>query len=454
MLQYTNLNQIGLEESIDITNALGVTSPLRIKSIPQVSRATVWFTSTMFTTFMYALASVTGNQSLVRNASTFFGLYEANLMEVYTVGMPLNNVQRALHDRLGPLGNIDLLYVPVPAHLLDAVQGFRRSVSTALQSNAAFRTAYDALTLMRFYPTPIQWQDPSLVFFGGSPTCSASTGYSFVQESFGFDDGCMTPTPLTLHWSPLSSLFALSMTTAMGVPPMLCHLLPPTEANLCSDELRRTAIALATAPALVLNTSLPTLTMDLPLATLQIVRRNGSFDIETQRLLDPSYSFFGWMSVYEWAMNTREVVLFDGDVASYMVMTYAYAPLPLPAHLDSSVFGAYMWGACAMTSAALTLVGLVVLSLRLTSSTRLHTPWLYYQSDRERHVAQPWPRDGSRTRGTHLPRLGHPPAGNDRVWHDLYSVSKAASRFVPLGERGNVGPVCDSRHIIATDDRV
>ncbi|KDO30897.1 hypothetical protein SPRG_04800 [Saprolegnia parasitica CBS 223.65] len=361
VLQYTNLNQIGLEESIEVTNALGVTSRLRIKSISQVSRATVWFTSSMTLTLMYGFGALSQNESLVRNASTFFGHTSPNAIEIYNVGSPLNAFQQVVHDQLGPLGNTDPLWVPVP---LDVLQ-------------SPFAAAYDALTSMTLHPTPRQWRDPSLVFFGGNPTCLTSAGYSFVHESYGFDDGCMTPMPLTLHWSPLLSLFALYMATLMGTPTTLCDLVPQTEIDACFGLLRRTADALATAiPTEEAAINVTTLTT---ISIFQIVRRNGSLGIETQRLLDPSFAFFGWMSIYEWAMNTREVILFDGDIESYAVMTYAYAPLPLPAYTVLSRLGVYLWYGSVVVSGVALAVGLFVLWLCVARAPRSSpTPWFYF----------------------------------------------------------------------------
>ncbi|EQC25011.1 hypothetical protein SDRG_17103 [Saprolegnia diclina VS20] len=359
VLQYTNLNQLGLEESIDVTNALGATSSLRIKSIAQKNRATVWFTLSMTLTLMYGFGALSHNESLVRNASTFFGHTTPNAIEVYNVGTPLNRFQQAVHDQLGPLCNTDLLWVPVPAEVLRTVQTFRSSVLAALAFSPAFATAYDALTSMTLHPTPRQWRDPSLTFFGGNPTCLSSAGYSFVHESYGFDDGCMAPMPLTLCWSPLASLFALSIATATEAPITLCDLLPETESTPQGDGWHQPD-----------SSGNP---------IFQMVQRNASLGIETQRLLDPSYAFFGWMSIYEWAMNTREVILFDGDAHSYAVMTYAYASLPSPTYSVLSCVGVFLWFGSVVVSGVALALGVFVLWLRVTRPpSSSSTPWFYF----------------------------------------------------------------------------
>ncbi|RQM25970.1 hypothetical protein B5M09_000807 [Aphanomyces astaci] len=60
----------------------------------------------------------------------------------------------------------------------------------------------------------------------------------------------------------------------------------------------------------------------------------------TQPLLDPNdhaWSLYGWVMLYDWAMQRREVVRFDGDVDSITLVSKRYDPQPfVPGSLDAS----------------------------------------------------------------------------------------------------------------------
>ncbi|OQR90404.1 hypothetical protein ACHHYP_05550 [Achlya hypogyna] len=375
VLQYANAFQIGLEEYIQIENALGWTNLLRIKTISSRHRGTQWTTDYMYAGLLNDFSALSGNQSLVQNASTFFGLTNDNAMEEYNVCTPLSAIYQAVHDQIGQLANIDLLWVPLPIGLADAIRRFRAAVLTTMETDPHFAVAFAAVGIYALHPTPAPWQNASLLFYGGNPMCGANTGLPFVQESFGFDDACATQSALSVNWSPWASLFAALMVSApLGIE---CNLLPATEFATCRQGFAALE-QLRARTLLVDSIGAASTVAPLNLSFVQFVGVNGTVWMETLPLLDSTFAFFGWMTVYEWAMNLREVVSFEGDQASVVLMSYASLPQPPPVIGAFSSFATYIWYCCAVVSAAMTAIGMLLVFLWLYESCPSRTPWLKF----------------------------------------------------------------------------
>ncbi|OQR93343.1 hypothetical protein ACHHYP_02627 [Achlya hypogyna] len=366
VLQYANAYQIGLEEDIQIENALGATSLVRIKTIRSTNRGTLWTTDYMYAGFAAGLSIPFANLSLVQNASNFFGLLDTDLLEHVFVCTPLSPAFQAVHDQIGPLAAIDVLWVPVPTALATTVREFRVMLRSAPEA------AINAIGTAVLHPTPMVWRNASLLFYGGNPTCGFLTGFPFIQESFDFDDACAEPIPLTMRWTPFSGLFAAVMGAAVN--DTSCDLVPSAEAKVCVAALAATRAAVSYVPAL---TSLRTVSIDLTLVLLQFVSANGTLTIETQDLLDPTFAAFGWTALYEWAMNVREVVSFQGSTGSYVVMSAPSTLQALPPFEVSSHFAVYIWYCCAVVSTALTGVAVVLFALWL-AHRHPGSPWFYF----------------------------------------------------------------------------
>ncbi|EQC41299.1 hypothetical protein SDRG_01274 [Saprolegnia diclina VS20] len=360
-LQYANQFQIGIDETITIQNALGLSSTFRLKSLAAWHRDALWTTDYMYAGLQNDFNAIGANQSLVLNSTLFFGAFDPTQLEYYNLGYPLAPVYAAAHDALGFLANIDLRWVPLPKDLNLAVQRFRALVLHALETTPAFATAFAAIPSLTLHPTPPQWTKTSLRFYGGSPMCGYVSATDFVQESFGFDDACGTQRRLSVGLTPMSALFATALTATTAQP--ICALALPDEQALCYDLLRA-----ATAAKTILG-SLPNdlqassaLTLDIRL--LQFVQDGANpLHLQTQAILEPSWAFFGHGMLYDWAMNQREVVSFEGDVASYTVMSYATPGVALPAPPATLSLGMYMWYCAVIVSAAIAGVGLLVVLL-------------------------------------------------------------------------------------------
>ncbi|OQR89305.1 hypothetical protein THRCLA_09802, partial [Thraustotheca clavata] len=322
ILQYSNQYQIGIHETIDIENAMGVTWSLPIKSVATWHRGTLWTTKYMYSGLQFDLYTPTGNMSLVQNASTFFGLKNDNMMEETSVMFPLTSQLKAVHNHIGPFVTIDLFLLPPPPELFQIIQRFRSIVQTTLKTTTEFGIELMAMGTYELHPTPPPWQKQSLTFYGGSPMCGFGTGFSFVQESFGFDDACASQQALTIELNPYSSLFAYSLTQATSAT--ACQLVPLSEVALCQNAFLSFKALSAMVPELS-TIKTPKSVERLNLSYMQLISNgsNRNITLDSQPLLQPGFSFFGWMAIYDWAWNLREAVSFEGDNGTYALMSYS-----------------------------------------------------------------------------------------------------------------------------------
>ncbi|OQS04211.1 hypothetical protein THRCLA_03541 [Thraustotheca clavata] len=203
-LAYTNHYQIGIEEKISIENALGQLSIVTIKSLPSTRRGSLWTSSYLYLGFHYDFVAVAFSQSLARNTHNFFGDIDETQIEVYDAGYPLPEFYQAVHDQVGPLGTIDLIYISPPNDLVVIVENFRSLVFAALGENPSIQTDVKTFGTFELFPTPKKWQSPTYTFFGGNMMCEYPTETNFIQNSFGFDDTCSGTSVLEVNMNMLN----------------------------------------------------------------------------------------------------------------------------------------------------------------------------------------------------------------------------------------------------------
>ncbi|KDO25334.1 hypothetical protein SPRG_09159 [Saprolegnia parasitica CBS 223.65] len=372
---------------------MGVTTTLHIKTISPVNRYALWSTLSMYGAFENDMGNfyLGVNDSLVTNSPTFFGHTIPQAIEMYNVPYPLNAINQALHDHLGSLGSVDLWMLRPPSSLLAYATAFQHRLQSAKQASSHFATALDAIETTVLHPTPRVWQSTDLVFLGGNPMCAFGAPYSFVQESFGFDDTCATQRPWTSTWTSTSILFALSIENHGIDVAAICRTsgLVLAEADSCQRTL---AAAVTIYDRLPQVTSFNTTGMiadveALALSTLQFVRNlssnSSSVDVRSQLLLPHDaqhWRIFGWISLFEWALGQREAVAFEGDVQTFHLLSYAYPPIDQVANpLDvGQSFAFYIHGVCGYVTIALVAVAVIIAFAMCFQTTGNATPsdWL------------------------------------------------------------------------------
>ncbi|OQS03228.1 hypothetical protein THRCLA_04479 [Thraustotheca clavata] len=354
-LDYSNQREIGIVESIQIKNSLGATWTFPIKEIKSTGRGTLWTTGYMYGSLQNDFNIPQGNMSLIQNASTFFGLIDPMLMEEADVCFPLTPSFQAVHDHIGSLDSIDLYLAPIPTQLVEIVNIFRSTALSAMH----FNSKDDISTVGTFdlHPTPPRWANSSMLFYGASPMCGFGSGLPFIQESFSFDDACATQKPLAINWNFFSSLFAFTM--LQGQATNVCSLVPNSEVSLCQRAIAELSFIYIRMPALSLLRP-PNLVVNASVMQYVSMGVNGTIEIETQSLLDKSFAFYGWISMYDWALHHREVVSVEGDVGSIILMSRELTLQPQPSHYIDSSVSIYLWYSCSIVSIGLVGVGLIV----------------------------------------------------------------------------------------------
>ncbi|KDO24913.1 hypothetical protein SPRG_09557 [Saprolegnia parasitica CBS 223.65] len=377
-LQYGTGIGIGVTESIAVTNALGVSLALPLKAIPMVNRW-VFRTTLVLNDLLYNdLWAIAKNTSLVRSAPNYFGLTHPFAIEAYAKGHPLNAVYQALHDQLGPLGNIDAIWVPPPRALVAAVTSFRTTILAHMRDNASVAAlVHEAASRgLVLTPTPVRWQDPSLLFYGGNPMCGDGSALPFVQQTFGFDDVCGAQRPLTVEWQGLNGLFAYHATHFSTA--FFCSQCPREAQVDCVHGYAGARRAIEALPFPKPSPFASNGTLDLSIELLQMVQTPpGAIAFEYQPLLEPTWSFFGCMMLYDWVLNHREVLSMQGDVQERHLISSFYAPRAFDPVLPPAGLGPYLLRFGSILTFTLALVGLVAISLWLRVRPR-GTPWLAF----------------------------------------------------------------------------
>ncbi|KAF0711885.1 hypothetical protein As57867_004988, partial [Aphanomyces stellatus] len=329
-LQWQNRIQGGLSETIIVENAFGIEEGVTVKSLPQTmeawtSYAMYWFPVDDFT----VLQSM--NMSLIRSADNAFvqlspiafedllGLQDAD-------GDYIRQIQ-SFRDAVGPFNSIDTFYVPVPMALIELYDTFMHAMHPEVRGVV---DALDSIVL-----TPPLWSNPSLMFYGGNPTCVFGQPQPYAQQSFNFYDACATQAPLTAQLTPFSSVFSVMTTgTAFSVS-ALCNNSSSDDTSCdhlhriveVADKLTSVSSVLSVEPAARAISALNIGTMQF---ASNIDGTNWTLLFAPLLDNDPKRAFYGWSCLFDWVEGRREAVSFEGDAASLVLMSSAEPPRLFP----------------------------------------------------------------------------------------------------------------------------
>ncbi|EQC36856.1 hypothetical protein SDRG_05686 [Saprolegnia diclina VS20] len=377
-VQWQNHGQPGVAESVVLTNALQMQQVVSIKNVPRATGP--WTSSCLFWLPLNDLwTGQSLNRSMVRGTATYFGTSLSSAQPAVDLEVVsgygdsrghFENQSALFRSHIGPFLSVDSFYVPVPRALQDAYDAFQSALYRQLLSTPGALARSTALETTSVGLRPPQFANTSM-YYGGSPLCFNNAGTSFPQEAFDFVDDCSSSIEMTASWSPDGAFFALAMATpasiagacAAAVPSGLCSarlqaaLSLLQELSVSSDDLRAKANAVAQA----LNVSL-----------MQYVARvDGSWTLASQPLHDPSFAYFGWLLLSEWAMGVREVVSFQGDVGTLTLVSSASTAQAMPTGtqpLETATKGVFYL--VVATSVGLGAIGLLTIAYVLVG--RLH----------------------------------------------------------------------------------
>ncbi|KAF0696193.1 Aste57867_13025 [Aphanomyces stellatus] len=397
-----NNKQEGIQETITITNAIGWDQFVTIKNIPftvassdDVYGSDSWTTKYAFPGLHLDLVMARQfNGSLVRQGpqrkwthmmnwdTTIFDYFSSSYSSTVQgdSAIPKNLVRGVL----GPFGSIDIYLVPPPpslVHMADAT-------NMAMISFANTFTGDDAASLD---PTPLHWIPPKYsqyLYFGGNPVCVDRQSYAFPQESFGYYDDCTVPRRLQIDLNPLNLAFALlAMLDGMNATSS-CTLCSITKLQ-CMDMVERAwpiAASLRDGRIVDLDEWVSWIASDVApwnvsMIQFMVLDDQGTRTTLTQPMVPPSddtsWALFGYATLFDWAMGSREVYSFEGDVGTAVLMSsrhdnFVVSPNPfeLPRKASRYIWAISLYvGAVSCGVVALMLVwGLLHSSSRICST--------------------------------------------------------------------------------------
>ncbi|KAF0684702.1 hypothetical protein As57867_023262, partial [Aphanomyces stellatus] len=344
-LQWQNSIQTGLTESMQLVNALGLSHELELKKISETDEA--WSSILMnceilndFLTLQYF------NRSLIRSVSNSFakppvinpedllGLQDSN-------GNYVNQIE-LFRTAIGPFLAVDMYYVDVPLPVVAFYTAFQEALHAALATKPALQTQFDALATVTLQPTPPEWTvDPTLLFVGGNPMCLFGEPLPYVQETFGFFDTCTSQSPLSVTVNPYAAVFAAVAMDTVDVD-ATCGMQPSVACQpYVHDAVKTTASLFATSSsslslAALVNASTASIaTLRVGLVQFATNPDGSQWTLLQQPLVDASpWGFYGCVMLYDWVQGRREVVSFEGDLSSVVLISTTESPVSYPSNAN------------------------------------------------------------------------------------------------------------------------
>ncbi|KDO25673.1 hypothetical protein SPRG_08972 [Saprolegnia parasitica CBS 223.65] len=323
--QWSNDYQLGLVETIAVRNMLGWDQALTLSAISFADRSALGTSLFLNPSFSYDLWIAQAkfganlNASIVRNAPNYMGDGELQLYTGVYLATPASVI---VHECLGPLTAVDLYLVAPPSALVTALRAVEAAIVVALQDNGDLLAAYASLPSPTLDPAPRAWSSSDLVFYGGSPLCLYHPGTTRVSQSFAFDDTCNAVVQSQMAVHPMAAMVASLASDGADDP-----------CTLCSAKTRAACSSLRAATADILrNISLLDKRMALAstaravLESIELVQLAMTWS-QTPILLrqailgDGGWNYFGWIALMDWVYGDREVVSFQGDVATVNIIS-------------------------------------------------------------------------------------------------------------------------------------
>ncbi|KAF0692710.1 Aste57867_16221 [Aphanomyces stellatus] len=342
-MQWHNAWQPGIVESIAVGGSLGVRRQLALKKIAFVDMVS-GFTSQILNDggiLMNAYVAMMDNASLI---TTVDGASVGDALVSRNYAVASTPQSTSWQRFVGPYATNDAWYVPHPPSVGAAVAAFTAALVARLEANATLRLAFTTARLPpAAHPVPPRWVvRPHLDYFGGNPMCNTMASRNFVLESFGFDDACTSVQRFAVAWTAESVVFALSMTNASSPLTDICAMAIYDDDDSNDDLLATCTTSLQRLSTVLARFGTPTNDVLDDVADVHVIQFARDATMASNMLLqqtllsrgdDPVWTFFGWLLVYEWAMQSREVVRFDGDVASISILSrhyvaHAFSPDP------------------------------------------------------------------------------------------------------------------------------
>ncbi|RQM21686.1 hypothetical protein B5M09_008198 [Aphanomyces astaci] len=350
--QWQNFKILGVVESYSVRNAFGFSHPFTLKqlnsSVQLQSQTSYKLYSGLANTFTAVCtngSSVAG-RSLIRNANDF--AFQNTTPEallgtafLHALVVPIGPALGSIRAMIGPFGSIDARRVACPNSLQLLYRTLTEDVAQGIVSNAPKLENTTALFKGQYYsPLSKMWSAQQLV--GGNIMCESdplSTNYgNDVSEFFTIHGRCDSTLLGTVRPSgPMQVMSIIASNLSSTTDP----------APICEREKRyRDGCHLALTSLLPLVQYFPVHDIkdlvhavvedvrdNLRIALVQFVRQQANvnaLDLSMSMLFaptEPEFEFFAWFYLFEWAEQTREVVMFEGEHGRLTTMSGSVPPV-------------------------------------------------------------------------------------------------------------------------------
>ncbi|OQS04879.1 hypothetical protein THRCLA_02918 [Thraustotheca clavata] len=335
-LQWQDYMYPGLDESIKVVNAIGISLSVVLKSTP--SRTSNWNTyyfSTFLSNDMWAVG-LCSNFSFLPSAPNYylnkewvFGVNATSFEKFLFIGDSNGNYinqTELLHETLGPFGSSDFWVVPVPEILTNYLIPLFSILHDAILTNPKLAATFSSIQTFDTNPIPIAWSD-NYLYYGGNPLCLDGEAQNYTQISISFDNSCLHQIPLSIALTPTSIVLALFLTHPFINIDSVCS---QQQSELCGENLRMAYDLVRLFPNTSTSAPLVKLAMTkLNVTIMQFVTdlTQSNWTILIQPLIDDysAWTFYGWIMVLDWVQGKREVISLEGDYGTLVLMSEAYS---------------------------------------------------------------------------------------------------------------------------------
>ncbi|OQR99821.1 enoyl-CoA hydratase/isomerase family, partial [Thraustotheca clavata] len=329
-LQWQNAILTGLDDNVQIVNALGIGQSVTIKANAQLGGP---WTSGVFNAFFNNDLNllVNGcNSSLVRGSSNYFMIVPCDYMQppvfeslaaLFDESGDYINQTGLIHSTFGSYLSVDMWILPVPTDLVNLVSTFNKRLSESLLESNQLRDLYNNVEKITLSPLPPMWNG-DYFYFGGNPMCLGGSAQIFSQQSFSATDSCSTPVPFSLMLSKRSILFGLSITNDSTTSICKLQTSPNCQTVLSHASELRPSIEINSFEVENVSKTIDFINISLMQFATDYSQTNWSLLV--QPLLQEEWAFYAWTILYDWTIGIREVVAFEGDDGTLVLISDAF----------------------------------------------------------------------------------------------------------------------------------
>ncbi|KAH9110074.1 hypothetical protein LEN26_012553 [Aphanomyces euteiches] len=351
--QWQNYKTIGVLEDFSVRNAFGIDYAITLKHTNYTFQKEKQISFKMYWSFANDLLAVglnqssLGGRSLVRSSGHFAfqnSSIENGLIETGYLPSPLNTGLALARSILGPFGSTDVYRVTCPQSLRLLYQTLTEELTVSMASDDSTWSSYSKISAFSFYiPQPSAWN--RAIFVSGNIFCEInSPGAPIPLQHFTIENSCETiPQAASIIVNSKLQIKAI-------VAANLLQDVAPSSLSICAFDVSNPVGCVATLDALrALVSSVKfysaqslsqaakneIVTLIKP-ELVQFIRNSPVGEVNLSRVPifqeDPSFDYFSWLYLFDWANGFREVITLQGTNGQLTTISGFVGPLQVAAN--------------------------------------------------------------------------------------------------------------------------